>query len=114
MFERYQMYGLVRDGVTGKPRVDNAADLHPIHLGQMSKAEREELGVWQGDWALDAQGIKRVEKRPEGGWKAIDPLVAVSEIFDLSNNPNETKIMLVKPRADVQAGSVIPTSYVRT
>jgi hypothetical protein len=112
MAGKYQMFGLVRDGATGKPKVDNVADLHPIHLGQMSKDERNEFGVWDGDWARDAQGIKRVEKQPNGDWKAIDPLVAVNEIFDLSDNPNETKIMVVTPRRDIGIDGLIPAAHV--
>jgi len=113
MLGRYQMYGLVRDKTTGKPKVDNPAHLHPIQLGQMSKAERDECGVWSGDWCRDAQGIKRVEKQPNGDWKAIDALVAANEIFDLSDNPDETKIMIVKPRRDVAADGMIPAADVQ-
>lgn len=110
---KYQMYGLVRDKTTGKPKVDNPAHLHPIQLGKMSKSERDECGVHSGDWARDAHGIKRVEKQPNGDWKAIDALVAVSEIFDLSDNPDETKLMLVRPRCDVVADGMIKAADVQ-
>jgi len=76
-------YGVVRDKTTGKPKVDNFADLHPMHLMQMTQAEREELGGHTDCWARDAQGFKRVEKIGAGRYHALDALVAVSEVFDV-------------------------------
>ena len=111
---KYQMFGLVRDKTTGKPKVDNPADLHPIQLGQMTKAERDELGVWDGDWARDSQGIKRVEKQGNGNYKAVDALVGVNEIFVLHDDGgDQTQLMTVSPRRDVPVDGMIEAASVQ-
>ncbi len=83
--EKYQRigYGLVRDKATGKPKVDDVSALHPMHFMMMSHAERVELGGHPDCWARDAQGYKRVEKIGVGRYRALEPLVAVSEVFDV-------------------------------
>ena len=102
---------IVRDKNTGKPRVDNPEHLDPIQIGQMSREEREELGLWLGDWAKTAQGRKRVQRQPDGSFKAVDPLIACNHIIVVGDAPNETKIMAVHPRCDVKQGGVIPAHH---
>lgn len=73
-------YGLVRDK-NGRPRIDDVSNLHPALIAMLTDEERLELGIWSGPLARDAQGTKRLEKT-DSGYIALDPLVAVSEIYD--------------------------------
>lgn len=107
-----QMYALVRDKETSKPRVDDPTQLHPIQVGLMSKAEREELGIHSGSYARDADGIKKLEKLANGTFRAIDSLRAVNDIFSLGDNPDETALLTVYPRCDVPAGGIIDPARV--
>jgi hypothetical protein len=102
--QKYVAFGLVRDSVTGKPKVDDPSTLHPVQLGMMSEAERTELGVWPGCWARDAQGYKRLTKLGDLLYRAEDNLVAVSEVFDLPADAGQATIMATTERVDVPAG----------
>ena len=104
---------LVRDKKTGKPKVDDPATLHPIHLGMMSRAEREELGVHPGPYAVDAQGIKTLSGSSVMGFKAIDALVAVNVIYELPEEASEAVPFSVGPRCDVAAGAFIPANNIK-
>jgi hypothetical protein len=73
-------FGLVRDR-DGRPKIDDPSNLHPAIVAMLTPQERVDLGIWSGPMARDAQGIKRLEKL-EDGYRAVDPLVAVSEIYD--------------------------------
>ena len=103
---KYQMFGLVRDKATGKPKVDNPGDLHPIQVGMMTKQEREDFDIWPGSFARDAQGIKRVTVQ-NGEVFAEDDLIAVNELFVLPDDGTGAKVIAVKPRQDVQSGKAL-------
>lgn len=99
--EKYVGYGLVRDGATGKPRVDDPAQLHPVQIGMMTTAEREELGLWTGAFARDAEGIKRMTRTDEGVYRAEEPCRAISEIFD------GNRIFRTIRRGDLEVGKKV-------
>jgi len=101
-----QHFGLVRDGTTGKPKVDDPATLHPIQLGMMTEAERLEFGLHPGPYAIDAQGVKKLEK-VAGGFKALEPLVACNVVIDLPAEADAAKIFRVFPRGDTPIGQTI-------
>lgn len=91
-------FGVVRDK-DGNPRIDgNPTDLPPQIQCMLSVAEREALGLWPGPLARDAQGVKRVERVASNRYRAIEPLVAVSSVFD------DGKELRVSARRDVAAG----------
>jgi len=90
-------YGLVRDK-NGKPKIDDPSKLHPSVVTLLTEQEREELGLWSGPQARDAQGFKRLE-RIDGGFRALEDLVAVSEIYDGGNHYR------VSPRIDIPTGN---------
>jgi len=92
-------YGLVRDR-NGKPKIDDPSKLHPSVVAMLTEQERAELGLWSGPQARDAQGYKRLE-RTDGGYRALENLVAASEIFD------EEKHYRLSPRIDFPAGTEI-------
>jgi hypothetical protein len=74
-------FGLVRDS-NGNPRIDgDPTKLHPAIIMQLTKKERKDIGVWEEEFALDAQGVKRVRKSGIG-YEAMDNIVALSVIFD--------------------------------
>jgi len=73
-------FGLVRDR-DGRPKIDDPSNLHPAIVAMLTPQERVDLGIWSGPMARDAQGIKRLEKLADG-YRAVDSLVAVSEIYD--------------------------------
>jgi hypothetical protein len=104
--QKYQGFGLVRDKVTGKPRVDNPTSLHPVQILLMTPDERRELGVWEGAWARDAQGFKRLTCLPDGTFRAEEPIVAVNEIL-----VGENQFYPVLPRCDIPAGETITIEY---
>ena len=93
-------FGVVRDR-NGKPRIDGAPkDMHPGIIVLLTPQERAELGLWDGPLARDAQGTKRLEKT-ETGYRALDALVALSEIYD------GKVYRRLKQRVDVPAGGAI-------
>lgn len=92
-------YGLVRDK-NGRPKIDDPSKLHPSVVALLTEQEREEHGLWSGPQARDAQGYKRLE-RTDAGYRALEPLVAASEIFD------GTEYYKLSPRIDVPAGTEI-------
>jgi hypothetical protein len=103
--EKYQRigYALVRDRATGKPKVDNPADLHPMHFMMMTAAERADLGGHADCWARDAQGYKRLTKTGTGRYQAAEALVAVSEVFDVHTGD----VWRLARRSDAPEGAVI-------
>lgn len=107
MSNKYQMFGLVRDGATGKPKVDDPSTLHPMQIGMMSKVERAELGLPDVHYARDAQGIKPVQAGERGELIALEPLVAVSELFMMPDDGSGANVVTLPERRDVRAGSVI-------
>lgn len=90
-------YGLVRDK-DGKPKIDDPSSAHPAVIAMLTEQEKVELGIWTGPHARDAQGTKRLEKI-DGGYRAIDSLIAVSEIYD------GELYMKLSQRYDVPAGT---------
>lgn len=92
-------FGLVRKA-DGTPRIDDPSKLHPSQIRALTDAEREEFGLWQGAWAVDAQGKKRLKKVAKG-YEAVDALVAVSEIYDGDNHYR------VSQRVDVPIGGAL-------
>jgi len=92
-------YGLVRDS-NGRPKIDDPSSVHPAVIGMLTHEEKVELGIWTGPHARDAQGTKRLEKTAEG-YRAVDDLVAVTEIYD-----GELYVKL-SVRSDVPAGTEI-------
>lgn len=95
------MFGVVRDK-DGKPCFDgDPNDLPPQILCQFSAREREEIGAWPGAFALDAQGVKRLTVLSGGRYRAVDSLVAVSELLD------EGQSHPIQPRRDVPAGGTL-------
>lgn len=89
-------FGLVRDR-DGNPKIDDPSSLHPSLVQMLTVEERQRFGLWTGPQARDAQGVKKLEKL-SGGYRAVDDLVAVSEIFD----GNDCYRMI--ERVDVKAG----------
>ncbi len=110
---KYQMFGIVRDKATGKPKIDDPSSLHPIQCGMLTRAELEEFGVWPGHWARDAQGIKRVEETEDGRFIATDALVAVNELFISPDDGSGVQLLKIEPRCDVAAGAMIPAENVK-
>lgn len=95
------MFGVVRDK-DGNPCFDgDPNDLPPQILCQYTAGERRAIGVWPGAFARDAQGVKRLTKLSDGRYRAVDPLVAVSEVFDDSRSHK------IDPRRDVPAGNTL-------
>lgn len=92
-------YGLVRDK-DGKPKIDDPSSVHPAVIALLTEQEKQELGIWTGPHARDAQGTKRLEKTADG-YRAVDNLVAVTEIYD-----GELYVKLAV-RSDVLAGTEI-------
>lgn len=93
-------FGLVRKK-DGTPRIEgDPKKLHPAIQMQMTKKERKDLGLWDGAWARDAQGFKRLNKISQG-YEAVDALVAVSEIFD------DKKYYRLSQRVDVPTNGTI-------
>lgn len=91
-------FGLVR-GPDGKPKFDgDPKDAHPGVLMMLTNEERAELGLWDGPMARDAEGTKRLERVSPGEFRAVDDLVAVTEIVD------GVTYYRVVPRADIAAG----------
>lgn len=95
--EKYVGFGVVRDK-NGNPRVDDPNTLHPIQIGMLSTAERQNLGLWTGCFCRDAAGYKRMTKVDEGVYQAEEPIRAISEIFD------GTDVYRVAERHDMQPG----------
>lgn len=98
----YKGVGLVRKA-DGTPRIDgDPNDLHPvIQQKLMTAEERENLGMHLGPLARDAVGIKRLIKVDEHTYEAVDPLVAVNEIYD------GVEYYRLSPRLHAKAGEQI-------
>jgi len=72
------IYGVVR-GPDGKPKIDgDPAALHPNIVALLTVAEKDELGLWSGPAARDAQGIKRLQQSANETLVALDALTAAS------------------------------------
>jgi hypothetical protein len=104
---KYQMFAIVR-GKDGAPKVDDPASLHPIQLGMMTKAEREALSVYAGNWGRDAQGFKRVRGTADSGFVADEDMIALSEIFELPDDGTGARLFKIAPRCDIGAGQSLP------
>lgn len=103
--KQFQMYGLVRDGATGKPRVDDPAKLNPVHLSMMSIDERRELNLWPHHWARDAQGWKRVEKVGPDEFTATEAIVGMGQLIELGDEPNKIRLAETPKRPDYPQGT---------
>lgn len=76
-----QGFGLVRDA-DGNPRIDgDPHDLDPAIQIQLTVDERRALGLWDGAFVRDADGIKRLVKDGDD-YITQDNLRAASEIYD--------------------------------
>ena len=104
--QKYKGFGLIRDKATGKPRVDNPASLHPVQILLMTVDERRELGVWDGAWARDAQGFKRLTVIDQNTFRAEEQIVAVNEIL-----VDDGKFYPVTPRCDIPSGETITLEH---
>jgi len=91
--------GIVRDK-DGNPKVDDPTTLHPLQIAMLTQAEKTAFGLWDGAFAQDAQGFKRLTKTANG-YDAVDALVAVSMVFDGSDT------FRLPERVDVPAGGTL-------
>ena len=105
------MFGLVRDKTTGKPKVDNPADLHPIHLGMMSAQERQELGIDHIGIVVGANGSKPLQI-VDGLFVAAEAVIAATSIYVFGDTPDTTQTFIIRPRCDVGAGNTIPAANI--
>ncbi|WP_305968575.1 MULTISPECIES: hypothetical protein [unclassified Mameliella] len=96
-------YGLVRCGKTGKPKIDNTSDLHPMHMMMMSAQERADTGQHADCWARDADGFKPITKTEPGQYRADEALRAVSQVFDVHTG----NVWRLDKRGDVARGNSI-------
>lgn len=97
---KFRADGVVRksDGtvrVDGKPE-----DMAPRVKMMLTRAEREALGLWGGDLARDADGLKKIEI--EG-----DKLTALEALRALTEVSIDGHMLQVKPRVDVPKGGSI-------
>lgn len=93
-----QSYGIVRDS-NGNLKIDgDPRNLDPFLQALLKRTERNSLGLWQYDYARDAQGLKRIRVLNSTTARAVDNLVAVSSILI---DGNVTKLSY---RKDVPAG----------
>ena len=105
------MFGLVRDKTTGKPKVDNPEDLHPIHLGMMSAQERQELGIDHVGIVIGANGFKPIQI-VEGTYVVSEAVIAATSIYVFGDTPDTTQTFIIRPRCDVGAGNIIPAGNI--
>lgn len=81
MIPQYKGVVLVRDA-QGKPKVDDPGNMPPAMVMMLTEAEKTELGVYTGPLGRDAVRTVRLKTHPEGGFEAVDKIVALREIFD--------------------------------
>ena len=96
--EKYVGFGIVRDA-SGRPKIDDPSALHPVQVLLMTESERAELGLWQGAWARDADGFKKLTRVSDTVFRAEEDLRAVSEVF-----VNHHEMFRLMDRVDVAKG----------
>lgn len=95
-------FGIVRDK-HGKPRIDgDPENLRPQMKMMLTRSERQELGMWDGDYVLDSQGLKRITVSGDGEARCEDALVGAGDL-----SIDGAIIGRLNPRVDVPAGGTL-------
>lgn len=93
-------YGVVRDK-EGKVKFDYPPDQAPPQIKMLlTRSDRKSLDMWDGDYVMDAQGLKRIKVTGKNTAKAEDDLVAAGTI-----SIDGVIVGRLDPRIDVPAGS---------
>lgn len=91
-------FGLVRDA-SGAPKIEgDPGTLHPAIIAMLTTAERAALNIHTGAMAMCANGTVPCGEVSPGVFTALEPIVAVSNVF------YKGVVYAVDPRLDVPAG----------
>lgn len=85
----------------GHPRFAAPAENLPMNTKMaLTRAERKALGLWDGDFIRDAQGLKKITVLGTGRAKVVDEVVGAGDMTI------DGKIYRLTPRFDAAAGTV--------